>query len=231
MFTRNAIVAAGLTMLLGSANAATVSFDWAKPNPMDAPTNIASPNCNGSTDFCSTAGGALTYSKSGVTVNVTASSSNTSGGSPKVIQDVVGDYGGLGVLTPGETGNVDQVGGGGFLEKLILTFTSSVHLTAFKFFDDHSANPNFTGHKFSLTVDGVSKITDQQPSLSYPVDFFGTVFVIWNPITSQDKNWYLSGLTVETPNPPNEVPEPSTYALMLAGLAMMGFMVRRRTNG
>jgi hypothetical protein len=28
---------------------------------------------------------------------------------------------------------------------------------------------------------------------------------------------------------PNEIPEPSTYALMLAGLAMLGFMVRRRT--
>ncbi len=230
MFVRKAIFGAGLVALLGSANAATVTFDWAKPNPMDTPTNIASANCNGNTDFCSTAGGALTYSKSGVTVNVTATSNNTTGGSPKVIQDVVGDYGGLGVLTPGETGNVDQVGGGGFLEKLVLTFTSSVHITGFKFFDDHSATPNFTGHQFSLLVDGVSKITAQQPSLSYAVDYTGTVFTVWNPITSQDKNWYLSGLVIDTPNPPNEVPEPSTYLMLLAGLGMLGFMVKRRRN-
>ena len=231
MFVRHAVAAAGLSLLLGSANAATVTFDWAKPNPMDAPTNIPSANCNGNTDFCSTAGGALTYSSGGVTVNVTATSSNTSGGLPKVIQDVVGNYGGLGVLTPGESGNVDQVGGGGFLEKLILTFTSSVHVTAFKFFDDHSSNPNFSGHQFSLLVDGVSKITAQQPSLSYAVDYTGTTFEIWNPITSQDKNWYLSGMVVETSNPPNEVPEPSTYLMMLAGLGMLGFMMKRRANG
>lgn len=35
---------------------------------------------------------------------------------------------------------------------------------------------------------------------------------------------------MEFANAPNEIPEPSTYALMLAGLAMLGFMVRRRTS-
>jgi hypothetical protein len=35
----------------------------------------------------------------------------------------------------------------------------------------------------------------------------------------------ISGL-----EPPAEIPEPGTYALMLAGLGMLGLMVRRRTK-
>jgi hypothetical protein len=35
---------------------------------------------------------------------------------------------------------------------------------------------------------------------------------------------------IETFDAPQEVPEPSTYAMMLAGLAMLGFMVRRRSQ-
>lgn len=42
----------------------------------------------------------------------------------------------------------------------------------------------------------------------------------------------LSGVptnTVQAPDPVAAVPEPSTYALMLGGLALVGFMARRRT--
>lgn len=35
---------------------------------------------------------------------------------------------------------------------------------------------------------------------------------------------------IETVSAPQEVPEPSTYAMLLAGLAMLGFMVRRRAS-
>jgi hypothetical protein len=36
---------------------------------------------------------------------------------------------------------------------------------------------------------------------------------------------------IEFTNVPAEVPEPSTYLMMLAGLGMLGFMMKRRTNG
>jgi len=40
-----------------------------------------------------------------------------------------------------------------------------------------------------------------------------------------DEAWGVSGLTIATP-----VPEPRAYALMLAGLSVIGFMARRRKS-
>lgn len=37
--------------------------------------------------------------------------------------------------------------------------------------------------------------------------------------------------SLSTALPPNEIPEPSTYLMMLAGLGMLGFMMKRRANG
>jgi hypothetical protein len=53
-------------------------------------------------------------------------------------------------------------------------------------------------------------------------------FAIWidnAKLTGEGKAWY--GVTNTTINP---VPEPETYAMLLAGLGMMGFIVRRRKN-
>ena len=44
--------------------------------------------------------------------------------------------------------------------------------------------------------------------------------------TTADNNDY-SFLSLSFTSPPAEVPEPSTYAMMLAGLALLGFMARR----
>ena len=46
--------------------------------------------------------------------------------------------------------------------------------------------------------------------------------------TLGDWDDFVVGINIATR--PAEVPEPSTYALMLAGLAMFGFMMRRRIN-
>ena len=43
-----------------------------------------------------------------------------------------------------------------------------------------------------------------------------------------DEGWGLNSVTVEGVS---AVPEPETYAMLLAGLGMVGFMARRRRNG
>lgn len=43
-----------------------------------------------------------------------------------------------------------------------------------------------------------------------------------------DEGWGLNSVTVEGVS---AVPEPETYAMLLAGLGMIGFMARRRKNG
>lgn len=42
-----------------------------------------------------------------------------------------------------------------------------------------------------------------------------------------DEGWGLNNITVEGVS---AVPEPETYAMLLAGLGMIGFMARRRKN-
>jgi hypothetical protein len=51
---------------------------------------------------------------------------------------------------------------------------------------------------------------------------------IFNSFGVPAKDVVIDQVYVIEGNPPNEVPEPSTYALMLAGLGMLGLMARRR---
>lgn len=49
-----------------------------------------------------------------------------------------------------------------------------------------------------------------------------------NDVLSASTNWALDGVTVEAGVGVPPVPEPSTYALMIAGLGIIGFMARRK---
>ena len=124
-------------------------------------------------------------------------------------------------------------------EKLTLTFEKTVHIAGMHFFTgDHGNVPN--GRTFNLTIDGVSY--NDRALKSYlntnPSSFLtGKSFTFETDDYCKSKNWYgqctswgptdfyLGAVKITT-----AVPEPGTYALLLAGLAAVGFTVSRSTR-
>lgn len=120
----------------------------------------------------------------------------------------------------------------GLIGKLIATYTNASGLTAFwDVIGDANAPVAVTNISPAIDPNGAAvwRITDpfgvsSLASLAFTAEN-GACGI---PTCSNQSDYSL--YKIETFVPSNEVPEPSTYALMLAGLAMMGFMVRRRTN-
>ena len=175
-----------------------------------------------STDRCSTTlGGSLTFAQGGISVSA---SGTYQGNAAAPVQDAPsGGPAGLGVYHlityPGPVvGNTsdDNVS---FEETLTLTFNQVVSLSNILFRNgDHGTT--FAGD-FGLSVDG-NPMTNQLLVSSFNTPLQGQTFAFTGLGNPENTKFYINTLTV-TP-----VPEPETYALMLAGLGALGAFARRR---
>jgi hypothetical protein len=183
------------------------------------PTGITGCGFNSGNDRCGTS---LTFTQGLLTATASATYNNLSsnGNVPvKVVQDWNGTtavpYVGLGVYHRINDTSDDNVTLG---ELLTLTFNQVVTLTGLNLrAEGHGTNFGSTPDTFLLN--GTSRtLTSTIENLSLTGKSF--TFGYGNGNTADQ--YYLSGMTVTA------VPEPETFAMMLAGLALMGTITRRR---
>lgn len=185
------------------------------------------------TDYCSgvdRCGEPMTFSTLiGGTLTVTATddgngAKNSTNGI--VYQDLSPNYGGLGVVSRNESTGAktggDEINWG---DTLTLSFANQVKIVGFHFWDkDHAASDLNSGDQFGLSIDGGAT---QFLSLSnFPWYGDGST-LIGNSFTFSYKNedYYLGAVKVAAVP---AIPEPQTYALMLAGLGAVAYVARRR---
>lgn len=143
-----------------------------------------------------------------------------------VMQDLKPAYGGLGVIKSVKHHGSSVVGGDEINanEVLTLTFANAVNVVGFHFMDaDHGwASRRAYG---MLSVDGgaFERISLASYVTNDPAKFYtGTTFSFMVYDDCGDMDYYLGAVKIAA------VPEPSTYALMLAGLAAAAFTARRQ---
>lgn len=219
----------GMAALLAAAAvpAAAAQFDFYKLGrgagdflPSDGIACTGGDLCSSNADG-GVLNGDLTFSTGGITAHATAFFTD---GASAVVQDHESGWtatkgAGLGVYHtthPVDTSD-DNITRG---ETLTLTFDQVVHLTAIGLRSD---GHNFTNWSTGATFlfDGISTALPSDDGLIDGLNKTGSVFTFAYGGTHADQ-FYLSGVTV------NAVPEPETYALMIAGLGVMGFLSRRR---
>ncbi len=172
-------------------------------------------------DFPHPLGGNLKYTSNGITATATAFFKT---GQATVVQDHDPNYNasrqigaGLGVYHVAGDNSDDNITR---KERLVLTFANDVQVSALSLRSEgHTVNfsPNST-----FLYNGVS--TNLAGSINFAIPLTSKVFSFAYGGSNPDQ-FYLGGLTV-TP-----VPEPDTYALLLAGLGLLGFASRRKLTG
>ena len=232
------LVTAMLLSAAAPAFAASATFDFSNLS-YDSAAHGLLPNevlnsgywiCTGG-DICSSnfdstnlhhpLGGDLIYSVGGVTVTATASyRSNGSWGNATVIQDhdnahnLAAQKGaGLGVYHSYDNSD-DNITSN---ERLTLTFSAPVKINSLYLRSDGHDVAQWSSNATFLLNDVSTKLV----GTINPVGLSGKVFTFQYGGTKADQ-FYLGGMTVSA------VPEPSTYAMLLGGLGMVGLIARRR---
>ena len=176
-------------------------------------------NCGEPMTFTTQIGGALTVTADD---DGNAASNSTNG---IVFQDLSPNYAGLGVVSRNANAGLsggDEINHG---DRLYLSFANKVKIVGFHFWDkDHTASDLNAGNTFGLSIDGGAM---QTLSLAnFPWYGAGSTLVGNNfAFSYKNEDYYLGAIKVAAVP---AVPEPQTYALMLAGLGAVGFMARRR---
>jgi len=225
--TVNAIRSSFAALLLTagvSANATTFDF-VSMANPFHAITN---PTGMGEQGFST-----LSLTGTGFTVAITGTK-----GTSAAFAYLDSGHGGLGVCgvlsSPGNQcvpSSDDNVTTG---EVLKMTFSQAVTIDSIWFNNNHDSDFTLSGNKISIggtdydlvLATGVPSFDDdwKPTGPSGPVSFSvlaGGTLEIKLATTSADQ-FYVSGMTVTA------IPEPETYAMLLAGLGLLGFAARRR---
>jgi hypothetical protein len=166
--------------------------------------------------------GDLTFSSGGLTVKATGS---YLGNTAAVVQDHENTYSaankigaGLGVYHLSGNSSDDNIT---FGEKLTLTFDQAVTITSIGLRSEgHNTTSWLSGATFLLN--GVSTLLPANVGSIDGLSMTGTQFTFAYGGAHADQ-FYLSSVTAVA-----AVPEPETYALMVGGLAALGFVARRR---
>ena len=141
-------------------------------------------------------------------------------------------HGGLGVCgtltgtqqcSPGSDDNITTG------EILKMTFNKAVTIDKIWFNNNHDGDGSLSGNKVKIggtdyalfLATGVPSFNDDwTPNVSFNVAAGGSL--LFSLASTNFDQFYISGMTVTA------VPEPETYAMMLAGLGLLGVMTRRR---
>ena len=232
MRIRFAPALAGLILIsaaIAPASAATSDFDFANLTFIGNVNAGFLPSdgvpCTGG-DLCSSAvpsvfDGDLNYTIGSITATATGT---FNAGVAAVVQDHENNYNkinrigaGLGVYhIPNDTSD-DNITTG---EVLTITFDQVVTLSQI---DLRSEGHNVTNWIANATFlfNGSNTLLPAGTGSISGLNLVGTVFTFGFGGQTPDQ-FYLAGMTVAA------IPEPGTYAMMLAGLGLMGFIARRR---
>lgn len=170
----------------------------------------------------------LSLAGTGFTVDITGTK-----GSSAAFAYLDAGHGGLGVCgvlsstkqcVPGSDDNVTTG------EVLVLTFDNAVTIDSIWFNNNHDGDGTLSGNKIKIggadyslvSATGVPSFNDDwKPTVSFSVAAGGSLSFM---LASTDADqFYISGMTITA-----AIPEPETYAMLLAGLGLLGFAARRR---
>jgi len=169
----------------------------------------------------------LTLTGTGFTVDITGT--NSLGAAYAYLDADHGGLGVCGVLASSKQCNPsddDNVTAG---EILKMTFDKSVTINSIWFNNNHDGDGTLSGNKISIggtdyslvSAIGVPSFNDDwTPGVSFNVSAGGSL--LFKLASTNADQFYVSGMTVTA------VPEPETYAMLLAGLGLLGFAARRR---
>ena len=228
-------------LMIGAANAATVTFNFTGTAPTDLPTGnfTTGGSCDGFAvsggDYCSDDNAAgLTYSKGGISLTAVGFGGPVGQVSAQtLIQDIQPPISGLGVLTAGEVAADDQVqidaneyieftSTGGPVTLLGIDFNRGDDVNCGAVGSDGGEGPCGT---FALFVDG-SMIAALAGNAVDNLVFAGITGTIFRIVATgpEGAGFAIASLTF------NEVPIPGAALLLLSGLAGLGFAGRRKAR-
>ncbi|HEU4843011.1 MAG TPA: FxDxF family PEP-CTERM protein [Burkholderiaceae bacterium] len=235
MKLRNILAASALLAATVPAFAAVTVFDFSnlkyegRQNTGLLPSGVLGTDYWGCTggDICSSnidhkiLGGDLVYTVNGISATATAQyQSGSQSYDATVVQDHENGYSaankigaGLGVYHKAHDNSDDNITRG---EQLTLTFAGPVNLSSVMLRSD--GHDTSWKRNATFLLNGTSYKLDDTIA---PAALTGSVFTFQFGGAKPDQ-FYLGGVTVSA------VPEPSSYAMLLAGVGLMAFVARRR---